>query len=303
MVEIADMAALVAVVETGGFTAAAQRLGTTKSVVSRRIAELERELGAALLDRTSRSVRSTEVGAVYYAKCVRILEAVESAHDFVAGHQQQVKGRLHIAVPEALAGVFLPLLDAFAAQYPDVLVDADIGPPRDVSGENHFDAALRSSPVHDAGLVARTLAGYRHWLCASPAYLQVRGTPQTPGALTTHDGLMDANAEQRGFWLLDAQGEPLACRVHERLRSNSARHLVDAACAGLGIVLAPAPLAAAAIADGRLQVLLPRHAPPPQDIALVYPKNRRGSPKLQTLLAFLGEHLPDPPPWELPGDL
>ncbi|MFT4257379.1 MAG: LysR family transcriptional regulator [Pseudoxanthomonas sp.] len=301
MVEIADMAALVAVVETGGFTTAAQRLGTTKSVVSRRIGELEKELGAPLLDRTSRSVRSTEVGAVYYAKCVRILEAVQSAHDFVAGHQQQVKGRLRIAVPEPLAGAFLPLLDAFAAQYPDVLVDAEVGPPRDSSGESHFDAALHSGRIGDAGLVARPLTRCRHWLCASPAYLQARGTPQTPADLATHDGLMDASAEQRGFWLLDTGGEAIACRVRERLRSNSARHLLDAACSGLGIVLAPAPLAAAAIADGRLQVLLPQHAPPPQDISLVYPKNRRGSPKLQTLLAFLAERLPDPPPWEIPG--
>ncbi|MFT3763831.1 MAG: LysR substrate-binding domain-containing protein [Pseudoxanthomonas sp.] len=299
MVEIADMAAFVAVVESAGFTAAARRLGTTKSVVSRRIGALERELGAPLLDRSSRSVRSTEVGAVYYAKCVRILEAVEAARDFVAGHHQLVKGRLRIALPADLgADLFLPLLDEFAARYPDVLVDAEVEDGRAGPGDGHFDVAIRVGALGDSGLVARPLTRCRHWLCASPDYLRTRGAPRAPEDLAAHDGLMDAKADSRGFWVLDVDGAPYPCRVRERLRSNSARHLRDAACAGLGLVLAPAPIVVDAIAAGRLRVLLPQYAPPPQDVSLVYPKNRRSSPKVQSLLVFLGERIADPPPWE-----
>ena len=101
MIQISDMNAFVAVVEMASFTEAARRLGTTKSVISRRISDLEQELGAALLDRNARSVRATEVGAVYYAKCVRILESIGAANDFVTGFNSLVKGRLRVAVPEA----------------------------------------------------------------------------------------------------------------------------------------------------------------------------------------------------------
>ena len=100
MIQLSDMTAFVAVVEMASFTEAGRRLGTTKSVISRRVSDLERELGAPLLDRSARSVRTTEVGAVYYAKCVRILESVGAATDFVAGFNSLVRGRLRVAVPE-----------------------------------------------------------------------------------------------------------------------------------------------------------------------------------------------------------
>lgn len=299
MVEFADMTALVAVVETASFTDAARRLGTTKSVVSRRIAELEKELGAPLLDRSSRSVRATEVGAVYYAKCVRILESVGAANDFVAGHNQLVKGRLRIAVPgDAGARLLLPLLDEFAAKFPEVLLEIESG-ERDANlSESHFDLALRVGRLGDSTLVARPLTAFRRWLCASPAYLQAQGVPQSLSDLVGHDGLLDALADGNGFWQLQAGGEVQACRVRERLRSSSAVHLRDAAIAGLGIALLPGPVAVDAVVAGQLRVLLPQHAPEPEPVSLVYPKSRRSSPKVQSLLGFLGERIADPPPWD-----
>lgn len=299
MVEFADMAALVAVVETASFTDAARRLGTTKSVVSRRIAELEKELGAPLLDRSSRSVRATEVGAVYYAKCVRILESVGAANDFVAGHNQLVRGRLRIAVAgDVGARLLLPLLDEFAGKFPEVLFEVEADTHDANLSESHFDLALRVGRLGDSALVARPLTSFRRWLCASPAYLQAQAAPQTLSDLAGHDGLLDALADGNGFWQLQAGGEVQACRVRERLRSSSATHLCDAAIAGLGIALLPAPIAADAIGAGRLRVLLPQHAPPPEPVSLVYPKSRRSSPKVQSLLGFLAERIADPPPWD-----
>lgn len=202
-IEFADMTAFVAVVETSSFTEAARRLGTTKSVVSRRVAELERQLGAPLLDRSSRSVRATEIGAVYYAKCVRILESVGAANDFVAGHHQLVKGRLRVALPGDLgASLLLSLLGEFAAQFPDVLLDVDASDGDAALSESHFDAALRCGRLGDSSLVARPLTTFRRWLCASPDYLRERGVPHTLADLAEHDGLIDARDDGNGFWQL-----------------------------------------------------------------------------------------------------
>lgn len=295
MIELADMGTFIAVVETSSFTEAARRLGTTKSVVSRRVSEMEKELGAPLLDRSSRSVRATEVGAVYYAKCVRILESVGAANDFVTSHHQLVKGRLRLAIQgEPSASLLLPLLNRFAERFPDVLLDVETRDDEIVLSDSHYDVAVRSGRLGDSSLIARPLTDYRRWLCAAPAYLQASSTPQTLDELATHDGLIDATEDGHGFWQLQSKGQMQTVRIRERLRSNDIGHLLEAAMAGLGIVLAPAPLLAPAIERGQLEIVLPGHAPPPQPVSLVYPQSRRNSPKVQSLLAFLAEHFDSP---------
>lgn len=299
MIQITDMTAFVAVVEMASFTEAGRRLGTTKSVISRRVSDLERELGASLLDRTARSVRATEVGAVYYAKCVRILESIGAANDFVAGFNSLVRGRLRIAVPEAFGPhLVTPLLNEFTENYPEVLLDIDSDDHYVNLSDSHFDLAIRVGRLGDSNLIARPLTTYRQWLCASPAYLQQKGMPRSYSDLSGHDGLIDALGEAQGTWQLVVNGELRACRVRERIRSNSTQHLLAAACAGLGIVQLPSIIAANAIAAGQLRIVLPECAPPPSQISMVYPKSRKSSQKVQTLLAFLAERVPQMADWD-----
>ena len=292
MIQITDMVAFVAVVETASFTDAARRLATTKSVISRRVSDLERELGASLLDRSARSVRSTEVGAVYYAKCVRILESIGAANDFVAGFNSLVRGRLRIAVPESFNDVLVtPLLNEFAERYPEVLLDIEADDDYVSLGDSHFDVAIRVGRLGDANLIARPLSTFRQWLCASPAYLQAHGVPRSPNDLAEHDGLIHTYGESHGNWQLWINGDVRSARVRERIRSNSSAQLIAAACAGLGIVQAPSILAADAVVSGRLRIVLPECAPPASQISVVYPKNRRTSQKVQALLSFLGQRI------------
>ena len=299
MIQITDMAAFVAVVETASFTEAARRLGAAKSVISRRVSDLERELGAPLLDRSARSVRATEVGAVYYAKCVRILESIGAANDFVAGFNSLVKGRLRVAVPEAFgSALIIPLLNEFAERYPEVLLDVDADDEYVNLGDSHFDVAIRVGRLGDANLIARPLTGFRQWLCASPAYLAERGLPRSHSDLAEHEGLIYASGDGHGAWQLWISGELRACRVRERMRSNSREQLLAAACNGLGIVQASSIIAADAIVSGRLRIVLPECAPPPNQISLVYPKSRRTSQKVQSLLAFLGERIAPLAAWD-----
>lgn len=299
MIQIADMIAFVAVVETASFTDAARRLTTTKSVISRRVSDLERELGTPLLDRSARSVRANEVGAVYYAKCVRILESIGAATDFVSGFNSLVRGRLRVALPESFNGALLgPLLSEFAERYPEVLLDIQADDEYINLGDSHFDVAIRVGRLGDADLIARPLASFRQWLCASPAYLRAHGVPQSPDDLAGHHGLIDASGEGRGGWQLWIDGEVRSCRVRERIRSNSSEQLVSAACAGLGIVQASSILAADAIVSGRLRIVLPECAPPARQISIVYPSSRRASQKVQTLLSFLSERITDVASWD-----
>lgn len=299
MIQITDMVAFVAVVETASFTEAARRLVTTKSVISRRVSDLERELGAPLLDRSARSVRATEVGAVYYAKCVRILESIGAASDFVAGFNSLIKGRLRIAVPQSFGSTLItPLLNEFAERYPEVLLEIEADDEYVNLGDSHFDAAIRVGRLGDSNLIARPLTSFRQWLCASPAYLQARGVPRSSTDLSEHEGLIDASGEGHGTWQLWINGETRACRVRERIRSNDSEQLLRAACAGLGIVQAASIMAADAIVSGQLRIVLPECAPPAIQISVVYPKSRRTSQKVQTLLAFLSERVATLATWD-----
>ena len=299
MIQITDMVAFVAVVETASFTEAARRLATTKSVISRRVSDLERELGARLLDRSARSVRATEVGAVYYAKCVRILESIGAANDFVAGFNSLVKGRLRIAVPQSFGSTLItPLLNEFAERYPEVLLEIEADDEYANLGDSHFDAAIRVGRLGDSNLIARPLTNFRQWLCASPAYLQAHGLPRSFNDLSEHDGLIDASGEGHGNWQLWINGELRACRVRERIRSNDSEQLLRAACAGLGIVQVASIIAADAIVSGQLRIVLPECAPPASQISVVYPKSRRTSQKVQTLLAFLSERVASLATWD-----
>ena len=299
MIQLSDMTAFVAVVEMASFTEAGRRLGTTKSVISRRVSDLERELGAPLLDRSARSVRTTEVGAVYYAKCVRILESVGAATDFVAGFNSLVRGRLRVAVPEIFsAALITPLLNEFAAHYPEVLLDIEADDQYVNLGDSHFDVAIRVGRLGDSSLIARPLTSFRHWLCASPAYLQKNGMPRSPDELVEHDGLIDVMGDSHGAWQLQVGGELRSFRVRERIRSNNSGHLLSAACSGLGIMQAPSILAADAIASGSLQLVLPECTPPPSQLSVVYPKSRKASQKVQTLLAFLVERMAALADWD-----
>lgn len=299
MIQIADMVAFVAVVETASFTDAARRLTTAKSVISRRVSELERELGTPLLDRSARSVRATEVGAVYYAKCVRILESIGAATDFVAGFNSLIRGRLRVALPESFNGALLaPLLNEFAERYPEVQLEIQADDGYANPGDSHFDLALRIGRLGEANLVARPLASFRQWLCASPDYLRAHGVPQSPEELAEHHGLIDASGEGHGGWQLWIDGAARNCRVRERIRSNSSEQLVLAACAGLGIVQAASFLAADAVVSGRLRIVLPECAPPARQISIVYPSSRRASQKVQTLLAFLSERITAVATWD-----
>lgn len=288
MIQIADMAAFVAVVETSSFTDAAMRLSTTKSVISRRISDVEEGLGATLLERSSRRVSPTEVGSVYYAKCVRILEAIDAANNFVSCYSDSIRGRLRVTVSRALGtrrveDIFLE----FAREYPDLVLDVTFeATPMDIAA-TRLDAAFRIGDVQGVNLIAKQCAVVRHALYASPAYLSSRPEPESLSDLSDHDGLLDSTRDLDGGWLLGQMGSEQLVPVKEKLSSNDPLHLQRAAEQGLGIALLSVPAAAGSVASSRLRQVLPPVAVRSQPLFMVYPETRRGVKSVQALYDFV----------------
>lgn len=294
MIELVDMMTLVEVVKHSSFTDAAMQLGVTKSVISRRIGDMERELGVCLLDRSPRAVRPTEIGGVYYAKCVRILESVLSANEFAAGFNHKISGRLRIILPGVLgAALFSRVLADFALRYPDVRLEIVSQPAYlgEVSGHeaDGFDLLIRIGQPRETHLIARNLGTLTYRLYASPSYLELNGRPYSPEQLEKHHGLVELPHGGNG-WILGPPGAVRVVSPHERMRSNNLLVLLAAAESGLGIVLSPESMVADALAGARLEALLPEseasHA-----VTALYPENRRSSEKLQILLTHIADRM------------
>lgn len=294
MIQIAHMSTFVAVVETGSFTESARRLLTTKSVISRRVSEMEAHLGVLLLDRNNRRVESTEVGGVFYAKCVRILESIEAAENFVSGFNDRIVGALRFAVPYDVNDALISdILCQFSEAHPEIVLDVDVDDGERIFSFSDFgfDAGVAIGDAHRGGLIVTPAGEYKRTLCASPGYLSTHGSPDCPADLVNYQGLINTIDDASGKWLLLKDEQLQAYRVRERMRSNSYRQLVTAAQTGLGIVLAPTTLVAAALSEGGLQELLPTYAPPPKPVVLVHHPVARNSRKIQTLLSFIGERI------------
>jgi len=298
LADVASMAAFVAVINAASFTGAARRLGTSKSVISRRISDMELHLGARLIDRTAVRVSPTEVGAVYFVKCVRILESIEAANDFVASFNGGIRGSIRISVPRFFcAQIVAPMLTEFAGNYPELKVEIDVDERESSLHDTGFDVALRIGRLADSSMVARTISYSRMWLCASPSYLDAHGTPESPEELEQRDCLMHTSGEMQSGWCLHSEG-PRLFRVRERIRSACYFQLLEAARSGLGVALLPSYLAAGRVASGELKIVLEDCAPRPSPVSIVYPPSRKVSQKVQALIGFLIERIPNPPPWE-----
>jgi DNA-binding transcriptional LysR family regulator len=268
-------AVFVRVVDEGGFTAAARVLRLPKSSVSRSVALLEQELGARLLQRSTRKVRLTEAGTAFYERAARGIAGVEEAADAVGDLQGTLRGRIRVtAPPDAGVWMLAPLVARFVAMHPGVHVELALtGRVVDMVTEG-FDFAFRAAPMHDSSLVARKLAPVEVGLWAAPGYLARRGTPVAVAELAQHDCLMFRADHGHVRWtLLGPEGEQ-SVEVSGPVGADDFAFLQQMAIAGAGIALLPAFLCRAASGAGALTRVLPDRATRPGAFHLVYPSAR-----------------------------
>ena len=231
MSELDDLRSLIAVVETGGFARAGKSLGLAKSVVSRRVARLEEELGTRLLDRTTRGVGATEAGLAFKDKAERILADLAEARETVARSAEGVSGRLRLSMPLSF-GIrhVAPILADLAKQHPKLEIDADASDRHVDLVAERFDAAIRIGQLKDSSLVARRIASVRVAIVGSPDYFARRGRPQKPQDLANHDGLIYTGSNQQE-WRFGTGRSEITMRPAGRLRSGQ-RGYADAMGAG-----------------------------------------------------------------------
>lgn len=180
MNQFQEMATYIAVVEAANISAAARRLGTTKSVVSRRIQQLETRLGTVLFER-GKTLGLTDAGHLFYQRAVLILSEVSDAEESVRTLHGQLQGPLRLTAPMAFSIRYLaPLLSTFMAQYPSLNLDVEYSDRLANLNQENFDVAIRIGPLADSDLIAQRICANRHLICASPAYLAQKGTPMHP---------------------------------------------------------------------------------------------------------------------------
>jgi DNA-binding transcriptional LysR family regulator len=283
------------VAESRSFTAAAQRLGLTSSAVSKSIARLETELGVRLLNRSTRLVTLTNDGASFYDRCRDILALVEEAEGAVTLAQATPHGRLRVQMPVGFGRrVAVPALRELARKHPGLVVDVELSDRiADIAYEG-FDAAIQIGQVSDERLVARTLCRLRFTALASPEYLARHGEPQTPDDLDHHQCLAYVSPITGGYrpWEFAKDGQSITKRVSGSLNVNHADSLVEAAIAGMGIVMISNFISANAITTGQLKPILTDYVAPGPKVYLVYPPTRMMSVKLRALIEALDQAVP-----------
>ena len=298
MNKFSDLSTFVAVVESGSFSEAARRLGTTKSIVSRRVQQLEKRLGCALLKR-GRPLQLTEPGRSYFEHSGPLLQELERIEADVQVAGASLHGTLRLVAPVSfITRQLAPLLARFAAHYSDLCMDIEAEDRLSNLHDGHFDLAIRIGKLADSNLVARTLTANHHLICASPGYLARHGTPVHPSDLAQHDGLIYLNREPNGMWSLPVDDALQSFRIRTRMRTDSGHQLMEGALAGLGLAILPTFLAADALLAGDLVPVLPDYPPPGGQISALYRKAIRTSPKIQTLIQFLVDEIGQPASWD-----
>ncbi len=300
MNRLESLESFVAVVESGRFSTAAERLGIGKSVISRRVSELEDHLGALLLHRTTRQLSLTEAGRAFYPRAVQVLEDLSDAEQSVSQAQQELSGRIRLAAPLTFGQLHLaPALTAFMEQHPKVILDADFNDSEVNLVQEGIDLALRIGELADSSMVARPLAPIRLLACASPGYLAKHGTPQTPQDLEQHQGLCYSNMPEPQKWrFIDSAGRGLSVRIPLRMQANNGQILLEAAAAGHGICLTPTFIAYQAILEGRLVRILEDYQTPAATAYAIYPNRRFIPQRVRAFADYLRDLYGDRPYWD-----
>jgi DNA-binding transcriptional LysR family regulator len=289
MDRIDAMAAFVAVADLKGFAPAARKLGLSPSGLTRLIAALEQRLGARLLQRTTRSVTLTDIGARYLERARRILADIEEAEGSAAAERATPNGRLVVSAPFGFGRIHVtPLMSAWLAKYPQVSGELRLSDRVINLVEDGVDCAVRIGQLPDSSLVARQLGEMRRVVVASPDYLGRRGEPADPASIASHDAIHFGAAASTG-WRFIEDGREIRVPCAPRFITNVADAAIWHAEQGGGLTRVLAYQAADALSRGALKIVLAAFEPPPLPIQIVYPTSRLLSAKVRTFIDLVVE--------------
>lgn len=291
------VAAFVAAVEAGSVSAAARRLGFSKSVISERLVELEHVLGTRLLQRTTRRMTLTPDGESFLPRARRMLQEAADAVAELADRRGSLAGPLRISAPVSFGVLHLgPALYAFLARHPGIELSLELDDRFVDAAADGFDAVLRHGPVTDCRLVAKRLTTSRRILVASPSYLARRGTPTSLNDLGRHDGILYINRETD--WRFAVDGGWAVAHPHASLRVNNGMVMRDAALAGLGLTLLPTFFVRDELRNGSLRQVDVGVEAEGAELFLAYRQDRNVPRKVTALIDALRQSFGEPPYWD-----
>ncbi|HEV2612989.1 MAG TPA: LysR family transcriptional regulator [Noviherbaspirillum sp.] len=301
MERLEEMMTFAKVVETKSFSATAQALGTSKSLVSKQISSLESALGVRLLNRTTRRMSLTEIGAAYYEHCARIAQEIDAAAETVTQLQAEPRGVLRLTSPVIFASLHLaPAMQSFLKRYENVEIELNANDRIVDIVEEGYDLAIRITDHPAQTMVARVIAPVRWVTCAAPAYLERYGIPQTPQDLLQHRCLVYQGIPAlRSGWHYRIGNKEVSLAVTGNCRVNNSEVLLHMALDGMGIIMFPTYILGPHLKSGRLQAILPDSiANPDMSLYATYLPNRYMQPKVRAFIDHLMEHFGPQPHWD-----
>jgi DNA-binding transcriptional LysR family regulator len=300
MDRFAEIEALLAVVESGTFSAAGERLGLAKSVISRRVSQLEQRLGSRLLHRTTRRLSLTDAGRDFYQRAAQILADLDDAEQGVSSASAELRGTLKVAAPLSFGVAHLSsALTDFLERHPTIEVNLDLNDRNINLVEEGFDVAVRIGELQDSTLVARRLGTSRMVTCVSRAYLERHGEPLHPNDFQRHIGLQYSNISYKQHWqFVTRDGRTFQAQPQIRMRANNGEVLAAAAVAGIGITSGPTFILGPYLKEGKLQRILRDYRRPSVGIFAVTPPGRLLPQRVQRFIEFLSSRFGDEPYWD-----
>ena len=291
MDRLTEMEAFATVVDQGGFTDAARKMGISKSAVSKHVSSLEARIGARLLNRTTRRVSPTEIGLAYYDRARRVLNDAGEADALVTSMQTAPSGVLRVSVDTDFGVSLLsPILADFLRDCPEVTVNMSLSNRYVELISEGFDLAIRRGELEDSSLRARRLLNTTRRMVGSPAYFEQFGRPKRVEDLSDHRLLHYSNEASANVWrIITASGERRAVRTTGWLTVNDGQSLLNAAISGLGIAYLPRFLYAEAMKAGLVEEAIPSLPMETVGVHAVYPPGRFTQPKVRAFIDFLSD--------------
>lgn len=301
MDRLTSMKVFAAVARLGSFAAAAEELDISNTTCSKYIRDLENNLDARLLNRTTRQVNLTEVGRAYHKKVIDILAEVEDAEQCVSELQNNPVGTLRIMAPPSFGSFHIArAIKGYKNKYPDVAIELILSDDYEHLIDLGMDLAFRVGELEDSSVVALKLSSSRLIVCASPEYLKGNGTPKVPKELSEHICLSMINHQVFSpDWKFNIDGEKTTIDINtDYLKSNIADALRVAALNGSGLVQLPSYLIGLDIQSGRLNPVLEKYEPSPLPINLIYAHRKHMSIKIRSFVDYMNGFFESPPYWD-----
>lgn len=298
-----DLLTFLDVMETGSITATAARLNLSKSVVSKRITDLEGALGIELFQRSPRKLTASDNALDFVERIRPLVREIIEAADTVGERHSAIRGNLRIAAPMTFGTLYLGRMIAdFARQYPELEVAVEFEDRMVDLVRGGYDVGIRIGILKDSSLIARKLCTDARVICCSPDFAAARGVPNNLDELGSFACIDYSNVNTSQLWQFENPVQPsgpISVPMHGRIVANNGEAMRDMAIAGLGLVLLPMFIAADALRAGTLIPVLPEVEPLPYRIYAVYPPTRHVSAKVRAFVDHLVRHIGDPPIWQI----